>query len=434
MYMREDMKIGRLRINMIRSEAYCDMENAYANIGESIQAVAISYIYKELGILDEDVVFIDQCDIKHYTGDPVILPLRLPISSSNVDEYFPLPKQIYPIFMSLHLHDDIFDGREELVNYFKQYQPIGCRDEYTCNYFRKYNIDSYIMGCYTLCLPKIEKQSGQNIFIVDASKELIDAIPKDIIDECIFTSHAVKFETYPITHGEDKRLVDLAAWFLHRYAEKARLVVTSRIHAAVPCMALGIPVVLATNNADFRYAWVDKFLPIYQEGDYSRIDWQPKVPNTEEIHDLLFDFFKTAIREGCSDRDILKKLDILYRNRDKAEYYKCFRDRLASLATKYYDNQEFSYAIWGAGCHAMFAHELMKEMYPNAILKVVVDKYKNGNIFGVPIIKGENLKEWNVDHVCITTNPGKEEAILECGKIAPKDKNFYTVITSQQKS
>ena len=82
----------------------------------------------------------------------------------------------------------------------------------------------------------------------------------------------------------------------------------------------------------------------------------------------------------------------------------------------------------------MFAHDLMEEMYPNAILKVVVDKYKSGVLFGVPIVKGDELKDWNIDHVCITTNPGKEEALIECEKLAPGDKGFYTIITSQQKS
>ena len=37
------MKIGKIRINMIEDESYYDKENAIANIGESIQAVTISY-------------------------------------------------------------------------------------------------------------------------------------------------------------------------------------------------------------------------------------------------------------------------------------------------------------------------------------------------------------------------------------------------------
>lgn len=284
--------------------------------------------------------------------------------------------------------------------------------------------------------PKKNKQEGvgKKIFVVDGSEELIGAIPEVIRKDCTFLSHATPFEVYPITHSEDERLVDLANHFLNMYANEARLIITSRIHAAAPCIALGIPVILATNNADFRYAWIDKFIPIYQEEEYAHIDWYPKTPNIEAVHDLLFYFFKTAINNRCPDRDILKKLDLLYRDRNKTEYYQSFRNRLVPLKTKFSKNQQFSYAIWGAGCHAMFAHDLMEEMYPNATLKVVVDKYKSGNVFGVPIIKGNKLQEWRIDHVCITTNPGKDEALAECEKLAPGDKGFYTVITSQQKS
>jgi len=77
----------------------------------------------------------------------------------------------------------------------------------------------------------------------------------------------------------------------------------------------------------------------------------------------------------------------------------------------------------------------MKEMYPNAVLQVVVDKYKTGELFGVPIIKGDKLEDYAIEQVCITTNPGKQEAIHKCeeifGKHAPE---HFVVITSQQKS
>ena len=76
----------------------------------------------------------------------------------------------------------------------------------------------------------------------------------------------------------------------------------------------------------------------------------------------------------------------------------------------------------------------MTEIFPNAKLCVVVDKYKEGYLMGVPIIKGRELENYNVDHVCITTNPGKIEALEECERIAPGNHSFYTLITSQQMS
>ena len=77
----------------------------------------------------------------------------------------------------------------------------------------------------------------------------------------------------------------------------------------------------------------------------------------------------------------------------------------------------------------------MKEMYPEAILLAVVDKYKSGTKFAVPIIRGNELAKYNVQHVCISTKPGTPEAIEECEKIYGSESNLhYTIVTSQQDS
>lgn len=128
------MKIGKLRISIVRNKSFVDRNNAFANIGESIQAVTMAYIYRECGVDERDIIKIDQCEIKQYQGEEIVLPLRLPLSRDNYDEYFPLPKSIHPVFISLHLHDDIFQGRPDIVEYFKAYEPIGCRDEISCSF------------------------------------------------------------------------------------------------------------------------------------------------------------------------------------------------------------------------------------------------------------------------------------------------------------
>ena len=431
------MKIGKIRINMIEDESYYDKENAIANIGESIQAVTISYIYRELGIDVENIVKVDQCRVKEYDGESLIFPLRLPLSRANVDDFFPLNKCITPIFISLHLHDDIFEDREDLIQYFRKFEPIGCRDEQSCSFFLKHGIEAYIMGCYTLCLPKrIKVPEKGHPFIVDASKELLEFIPQDIKNKAILLSQAMPFEEYPITHHEDERLEGVAKCYLQRYYAEADMVITSRLHAAAPCMAMGIPVILASNNIDFRYAWIDKYLKLYQESEYSEINWNPSIPaDLDNVRKLLMKFFSDSISKGIPARDCLRELDRFYRDRNKTEYYLCFRKRLEKLKQRYPNNMKFTYAIWGAGCHSVFAYNLMQEMFPNASLQVIVDKYKKGRMYGVPIISREQLDDYHIDHVCITTHPGLNEAIQWCDMHFKEDSNCrYTIITSQQKS
>lgn len=430
------MKVGKIRINMIENDSYFDKENAFANVGESIQAVTMSYIYEKIGICKDKIVKVDQCKIKEYDGEPLIFPLRLPLSKATVDNFLPLKECITPIFMSLHLHDDILSGREDLIAYFKKYEPVGCRDEQTCCFFRQHGIEAYIMGCYTVCLPKREKEPVKgSTFLVDVSKELMEKIPSAIKRNAVILSQAVPFEEYPVTHQEDERLEKVAEFYLDRYYNEADLVITSRLHAASPCMAMGIPVILASNNIDFRYAWIDKYLKLYQQSEYSMINWNPGIVEMDEVKELMLNFYRESIINGIPAKEYLQKLDEFYRNRNKTAYYLCFRERLTKLKEKYSCDDAFDYAIWGAGCHAIFAHDLMSEMFPNAKLIVVIDKYKKGKIFGVPIVRGEDLDQYKVEHVCITTNPGLNEAIEGCNIYFGNDAKYkYTIMTSQQKS
>ena len=430
------MKVGKIRINMIKDSSYTDKANALANIGESIQTVAMEYILEKIDVGREDIIEIDQCGVKEYDGEPIVFPLRLPLSKSTIDDFFPLKECITPIFMSLHLHDDIFEQREDLVEYFKRYAPIGCRDEVSCGYFRKHGIEAYIMGCYTLCLPKREKvPEAGHPFLVDVSEEMMRYVPDEIKSRAEIVTHAVPFQTYPVTHSEDKRLVETARQYLLKYRENADLVITSRLHAAAPCMAMGISVVLGSNNVDFRYAWIDKYLKIYQESEYGAVDWSGAAPDLTVVKELLLDFYATSIRKKRPAGEILRKLDAYYRARERTQYYKCFRDRLIPLKEIFKQNDSFSYAIWGAGCHASFAKDLMEEVFPNARLQVIFDKYKRGTMFDVPIVSGEDIGKYSIQHVCITTNPGMQEAVKACNEVfGPDAKYVYTPMASQQKS
>lgn len=430
-----ELKIGKLRISAVRNRSFEDRQLAIANIGESIQSVMMGQIYEKCGVWEKDIVKINQCDVKNYRGEEIILPLRLPLSKENVDDYLPLDPSVHPYFISLHLHEDIFENRPDLVEYFLKYQPIGCRDEVSCEYFRSHGIESYIMGCYTMMFPKRENKDSQNrVICVDISKALEKALPDDIKESAVRKTHAVPYLEYPVSAKEDDRLEKMAGEYIDFYRDQAKLVITSRLHAAAPCVAMGIPVVLASDNVDFRYAWIDRFLPIYQASDYHRIHWDPEPVDVSSVQRALTEILNGIINRGNMPVEPLRKLDAYYRSRSKTEYYKEFRRKLAELGRQY-PGKNFSYAIWGGGNHSVFVYQLMKEMYPDAVLLAVVDKYKFGTKFGVPMIRGDELVNYNVQHVCISTKPGTPEAVEECARIWGGDcENHYTIVASQQES
>ena len=66
---------------------------------------------------------------------------------------------------------------------------------------------------------------------------------------------------------------------LEEYKERGRLIITSRLHALSPCMAMGLPVIGLFTNISPRMAWIDKFIKLHTIEDINDIDWNGNVIN-----------------------------------------------------------------------------------------------------------------------------------------------------------
>ena len=161
---------------------------------------------------------------------------------------FPLSPYIKPYFISTHFSGYNSGGiRTEYLNkyakkYLAKYEPIGCRDNSTIELLNKVGIKNYFSGCLTLTIerdPKIKKQ--KYICLVDIDEEA----------EKLVLSNTKK-DIRKITHTLDVKENSKLDWdtrfknvkkVLDQY-QAASLVITSRLHCALPCLALGTPVLL----------------------------------------------------------------------------------------------------------------------------------------------------------------------------------------------
>lgn len=183
-------------------------------------------------------------------------------------------EQLDPLFVSLHINSSAADRMLSPagISYLKRYEPIGCRDHYTVRLLESKGIKAYFTGCLTLTLDSYAKKDPGNdgkIYIVDPlygfpnkdrifinAKSLIKGVIKgDILKmnsanefmKKIFTqslldnAEYIKQELPKDTYTEDQKFV-LAENLLKKYST-AKLVITSRIHCALPCLALGTPVI-----------------------------------------------------------------------------------------------------------------------------------------------------------------------------------------------
>lgn len=212
---------------------------------------------------------------------------------------FPPSECINPLFISIHINAKIEDEffRPEVIDYLKRHEPIGARDKGTQRMLERHGIKSYFSACLTLTLGMNYKTDVKNDKILFVDPYIYKKGTKTDIAKSLFKAslyllrHPLK--THRLTKKIDYNITRISwycktldrylgmAYFYHVYhklfddeflfnaeyishevnndvtddekMEQARqlvrlyagakLVVTSRIHAALPCLGVETPVI-----------------------------------------------------------------------------------------------------------------------------------------------------------------------------------------------
>jgi len=246
----------------------------FFNVGDYIQSLAAKQF---LPTVNE---YINRETLADYSGDPIKLIMN-GWFTHNAMNWVPAPK-IEPLFVSFHVNNTAAPAMlgSAGVAYLKAHQPIGCRDQFTVDTLRAKGIEAYFSGCLTLTLDsyRVEDSERNNVvYIVDPlygyptrekvtynyrrflrsvqngdifkiwrrAKHLDNLIDKDLFASAIHVNQEPPANTF-----SDVEKFAMAEDLLHKYA-RARLVITSRIHCALPCLALGTPVIFVNGFTTF---------------------------------------------------------------------------------------------------------------------------------------------------------------------------------------
>lgn len=379
-----------------------------ANIGDNVQTYAIDYLYKYMGIPQKDIIDINYTGLSDYKGDYVIVPMAQALSNYKRYNVFPLSEKIIPFFISTAQCDEECD---EILHLFQQYQPIGCRDEVTMRLMRKKGIQAYLSGCITLVLPLRDNRIKRNkVFFVDTPYELEKYIPNNIKKNSVYVTHAYEYHKLPVDDKERKRLDNIAREQYRQYYEEAALVVSSRLHALAPCLAMGIPVIAVSHNFDYRFSWLDKFINLYYEKDFANIDWNPQVVNIEQHKQKLIKIFSDGILSLKNKYEEIYGLSGELEERGEFECNYVLKEKILSLSNLFNNKPGFRYAVWGCGVHGKLAYRMMQEYFPEAVMKGFIDLYVEGCCLGKVVAKPERKFFEDIDYIWITTHPGREDA------------------------
>lgn len=169
---------------------------------------------------------------------------------------WPVSNCINPLYISMHfMKDDPLKVENDFLKGIggedlKVHAPVGCRDRETQMLLEENGIATYFSGCLTLTLeakfPRLDVPPY--VCLVDVAPEVVDYVKTQYPD----------LEVKVIEHVPNKMpaLVKQDAPWNDRFEtveklltiyQNARAVITTRLHCAMPCLALETPVLLLTD-------------------------------------------------------------------------------------------------------------------------------------------------------------------------------------------
>ncbi len=156
--------------------------------------------------------------------------------------------------------DFIVSGRDmafggQVLQFLQRHQPIGCRDSRTAEVLADRGIEAYFSGCMTLLLRPRQTESREGVLDIDSRLNVEAALgasgPRQVQKATQFVDRQTPF-------GRRFELASLRLWQI----ERSELVVTSRLHVALPAIAMNVPVVFTSTNIAARYR-VEDYIELF---------------------------------------------------------------------------------------------------------------------------------------------------------------------------
>ena len=298
------------------------------NLGDYIQKIASKQF------LNEKTIQIDRDNLKNYAGERVKLILNGWFMENPKN--WPPSNNIIPFFISFHINPIIksYILNSKGVEYLKQHEPIGCRDLYTKSILEEKGIKAYFSGCLTLALDRkkinIKNNSRKGVLVINVIDRILPKFlyhKKPSIKNFFKDSiQVIKYPYKKIKYIISKRRIN---FFLNNQKKEVKflsqiidinktsilereklaydqlyaianseLVLTSRIHSALPSVALAVPTIFILDGLDHinqksRLLGLDKFFTIIKSKDLNKVSIEKII--LKNNHKTFVEKMKTKI-------------------------------------------------------------------------------------------------------------------------------------------
>ena len=216
------------------------------NLGDEIQSLAARRFLPRVDLyVDRDALDV---------APPGEEPVRLIMNGWFLHRPFRWPPhpRFRPLITAFHL--DAFRPRrnpwrrtaadallaDSALDWLRRHGSVGARDPATERRLRERGVECHHSGCLTLTLQRPDVPRGDRIVACDLPDRLLAALARRTRQPPIAVSH-VDHTTVGVTErmARAQALLDLYA--------QAKAVVTTRLHCALPCLAMGTPVLFIPN-------------------------------------------------------------------------------------------------------------------------------------------------------------------------------------------
>lgn len=285
---------------MTKQEIYGLLVSRTKNLGDDVQSLAAAQFLPRIDLfIDRDSPRLPPAQKKELGDSTWVKVIMNGWYTLKPLSWMPDPV-IKPLLISFHIHPplvNIFLRRYSVNEYLKRNGPVGTRDFYTYKMLIKHNIAAYFSGCLTLTLDY--KYKFDNIFeyilVTDLNEEIVNIIKTVFKEKIIVLSQNLFVSTseslmpskikkiikkvlgeanYSLLNIISYNLFDIhkkhIANFIERLhlAEKfisligqSQLVITSRLHTALPALSFGKPVIFINDYiSDPRFLGYMDFL------------------------------------------------------------------------------------------------------------------------------------------------------------------------------
>jgi hypothetical protein len=274
------------------------------NLGDYIQILACLQLLDRMQLrpsiyLDRDTELAGAPALESCAG-PIVLPLNGWFKRTvGTDPQWPPHEKIIPVFYGFHIRPHQCPALlgQRSIDYMTAHGPVGCRDLFTVHALAERGVSTYLTNCLSLTFPsRSPGQACDTVVVASRDREILRLLPSQYRDGHVYVNHYCVKDSFELYLGAARELLEF-------YRSRARLVITTFLHCALPCIAMGIPVVvfLPKPHDQFqqisdeqRFSGLMEIAPVHRFENSSTVDWDPPPIDVGSL--------KQAISLGFLDR------------------------------------------------------------------------------------------------------------------------------------